>query len=240
MSKVIECPQCHQGNEFGRMFCQRCGTKLDMSRITAASGKAFELKSFLDAAWRIGLFLIMLVLVLLLIWPADNAGKRGEEKDVAALLGQREALKLAVHNGQDIKLEASELAINAYLAATLTQARSNEEAVAGWMMKLAELNVGLKAGAVTVTTVSHWGPLSITWQISGAPKVADKQFSLVVKSGRIGHLGLPQGGAEWMAARVAVMFNRWSADRELLNSVASVTAESGSVTLATRAAAAKE
>jgi hypothetical protein len=43
-----------------------------------------------------------------------------------------------------------------------------------------------------------------------------------------------------MASRVAVLFNRWAADRELLDAIASVTVESGSVTLLSRVAAAKE
>jgi hypothetical protein len=235
MSQVISCPQCHQGNDLGRMFCNRCGTKLDLSRMKAASAGAFNLPNFLNGAWRVGIFLIVLVLVLLLIWPAANGGKRGDEDDLAALLGQRTALKQAVQNGQELKLELAEPALNAYLAATLMQARSKEEPVAAWMMNLEGLNIGLKPDAVIVTVTSGWGPLSLTWQISGTPQLAENIFSLDVKSGRIGHLGLPRSGAAWMASRLAVLFNRWAADRALVDPLASVTADSGSLTLSTRA-----
>lgn len=240
MSQVIECPKCHQGNELGRMFCTRCGVKLDMTQMTKRGPGEFDAAKFTRSALQIGVFALVLLLVLLLIWPATPAGKRGDEQELAALLGQRAALKQALQRGQEVKLEVSETALNAYLIASLKAARSNEEAAAGWMMNLKELNVGLKAGKVTATATSSWGPLTISWQVTGVPVVKEKQFQLDVKSGRIGHVGLPGGGAAWMASRVAVLFNRWAADRELLDAIASVTVESGSVTLLSRVAAAKE
>ncbi len=240
MSQVIECPRCHQGNELGRMFCTRCGTKLDMEQMTQRGRGPFDAAAFSRGAVQIGAFLFMLLGVLLLIWPATPAGKRGDEEALAGLLGQRAAVRKALQQGQEVKCELAETGLNAYLAATLKAARSNETATASWSMQLAELNIGLKAGSVVVTASSQWGPFNITWQISGTPKVTDKYFQLDVKSGRIGHISLPRSGAQWMATRMAVLFNRWAADRELLNTLASLTAESGSVTLVTRVVAAKE
>jgi len=235
VSSVIECPQCHQGNELGRIFCTRCGTKLDMTRLTHGHmGRSFDLPGFLRNTLRVGIFLVMLVVVLLLIWPTPPAGKRGQEAEVAALLGQRQVLVRAVQTRQEVKLEASELALNAYLDATLKAAQRHEEAVSAWMMRLDEVNVALQPGVMTVSTRAHWGPLAITWEVSGLPQVAEGHFALTVKSGRMGHLGLPQTGAEWMAARIAVMLNRWGADRELLDQLASVVAEQGAMTLVTR------
>ena len=240
MSQIIECPQCHQGNELGRMFCNRCGTKLDMAPMTAAKARALDWGTLLGHAGRVGGFLVLLILVLLLIWPVAKTGKCGDESDLNALLGQRAALRQGAQQNKELKLEVTETALNAYLTASLKQARSNEAAEAAWMMNLAELNVGVKVDKVTVTALAHWGPLSITWQISGTPKLADKHFILDAKAGSIGHLGLPRSGAEWMAARMAVLFNRWTADRELLEQLASLTAGDGSLTLTTRSAAGNE
>jgi hypothetical protein len=223
------------------MFCTRCGTKLAMDQMTSRGHGAFDGAAFARGAVQVGIFLFMLVFVLLLIWPATPAGKRGDEEALAALLNQRAAVKKAMQQGQEVKCELAETGLNAYLAATLKAAHSNEGTATAWMMKLAELNVGLKTRAVTVTASSHWGPFNITWQVSGTPQVKDNHFQLDVKSGRIGHMGLPRSGAEWMASRVAVLFNRWAADRELLNTLTSMTVESGSATLVTRVAqAAKE
>ena len=237
MSSVIQCPQCHQGNELGRIFCTRCGTKLDMSRMTrSSSGRSFNMVGFLRGGVRVVIFLVLLVLLLLLIWPTALAGKRGTDDEVAVLLGQRQPLARAVQDKREAKVDVTESALNAYLAASLKAAHSNEEAVAIWMLRLEELNVALQPGVVTVTTLSHWGPLAITWELSGAPKMTEGRFALDVKSGRIGHLGLPQAGADWMASRVAVLFNRWSADHELLDQLAGVTVDKDMVTLVTKVA----
>ena len=66
--------------------------------------------------------------------------------------------------------------------------------------------------------------------------MADGRFAVEAKSGRIGHLGLPRAGADWMAARMAVLFNRWSADRELLDQLAGVTTDTRTLVLATKGA----
>lgn len=217
------------------MFCTGCGMKLDMSRMkSGGSGRTFDLLGFLRGSVRVVIFLVVLVVVLLLIWPATVAGKMGKEEDVAALLGQRQALMLAIQNKQEVKLETTEAAVNAYLATTLKVARTNEEAVAVWMMNLSELNVAVQPGVLTVTTLAHWGPLSITWEISGVPKTGEGHFGMDVKSARIGHFGLPQAGADWMATRMAVLFNRWSGDRDMLDQLAGVSAETGAVTLVTK------
>ncbi len=237
MSSVIVCPQCHQGNELGRIFCSRCGTKLDMTRMTRGNlGRSFDLPVFLRGAMRVVVCLVLLVLLLLLVWPTGLAGQRSGADEVTALLGQRQALAHAVQDKQAIKLEVSESALNAYLAATLKSAHSNEEAVSAWMLRLDELQVALRPEVVTVTARSQWGPLEITCELSGAPKVADGRFAVEAKSGRIGHLGLPRAGADWMAARMAVLFNRWSADRELLDQLAGVTTDTRTLVLATKGA----
>lgn len=237
MSSVIECPQCRQGNELGRIFCTRCGTKLDMTRLTHGHmGGRFDLPGFLLGAVRVGIFLAMLVVLGLLLWPTPLAGQRGPEAEVTALLGQRQALVRAVEARQEVKLEASELALNAYLDATLKAGQRQEAVVGAWMMRLDAVNVAVQPGVVIVTTLAHWGPLAITWEVSGVPQVAERHFALVVKSGRIGHLGLPQVGADWMASRMAVLMNRWGADRELLDQLASVVAERQTLTLVTKLA----
>lgn len=196
-------------------------------------GRAFDLAGFLQGAVRVVVVLALAVVVVLVIWPAPLAGQRGQEADLAALLGQRQALVQAVQAKREVRLEASEPAVNAYLAATLKAAQGHEEPVAAWMMRLDDLNVALMSGVVTLTTLAHWGPLAITWEVSGTPKLVDGHFDLEVKTGRIGHLGLPQAGADWMATRLAAVLNRWRADRELLDQLAGVVAEHGAVTLVT-------
>jgi hypothetical protein len=206
------------------------------SVMHGGGGRSFHVLGFLQGAVRVAIFVGLLGLVLLLLWPAALAGKRGKDDDVLALVAQRQTLARAVQFKRAVTVEVSESALNAYLAVTLKAAHAREEAVAAWMMRLDDLNVALQPGVVTVTTLAHWGPVAITWELTGVPKVADGRFALEVKSGRIGHLGLPQAGAEWMATRMAVVLNRWSADRELLDQLAGVSVAQSTATLVSRQA----
>ena len=108
--------------------------------------------------------------------------------------------------------------------------------MAGSMMTLDELNLAFRAGFLTVTAVSHWGPLCITWEISGVPKVMDGRFVLDVRTGQVGHLRLPHSCAEWMAGRMAVLFKRWQPERDLLDRLGDLTVEAGRITLSTQTA----
>ena len=234
MKHTLACAKCGTANEFGHIFCTKCGAKLDMSHVPVARGSSIEWARLLVGGLRLAVFLVVLAGAGLIIWPVTPAGKQGGDKDAAAWLAQRAALKDGAQQGQAAKAVASEVTLNAYLAASLKLAQSNDEATASWKMTLDEVNLALLKELVTVTTVAHVGPISLTWEICGAPKVTEGPFALDVRSGRVGHLQLPRAGAEWLALRMAVLFHRWQPERELLDQLGSMVVEPGQVTFAVR------
>ena len=134
----------------------------------------------------------------------------------------------------------NEAALNAYLATTLKVARSNAtEAASVWRMNLDGVNLAFRSNLTVMTTVAHWGPLNMTWELAGVPRVVDDRFVFAVSTVRCGHLELPKAVAEWVGTQMTGLFNRWQADRQLLAQLGEVTVQAGGVTLVTRPAGRK-
>jgi hypothetical protein len=211
----------------GRIFCIRCGTKLDFTRRK----KAFrlDLGGLLAGVVRLIVFLAVVSLVALIVWPLAPVGQVGDAADAREWLRQRDALQA----GGAEPATVSETSLNAYLRATLKPSATNTTAAVGsWGMRLAALNVTLRPDHATVVALTQWGPLTITWAISGTPRVTDGPRRWEIKKGRLGHLPLPRAGAGWVADRMAALLARWPQDRAVWEQLKDVTLEAGRVRLA--------
>jgi hypothetical protein len=183
------------------------------------------------------IFLAVLSLVVLIVWPLAPAGQVGGDDDARGWLSKRDLLK----DGGTVKAEVSEASLNAYLLTTLKQPATNAAAtISSWKMKLAALNVTLRPDHVTMMALTQWGPLTITWAVRGAPRVADDHVLWDIKDGRLGHLPLPRAIAVWVADRMAALLVRWPQDREMLEQLKGVTLDAGRVTLTARPAQPKQ
>ena len=230
MKDQFQCPQCGCPNEMGRIFCIRCGVKLDFTRMTRSS--RIDVGSIFTAILRLLVFLVVVTVAGLAVWSVAPLGQVGGEADAREWLHQRDLLKA----GGSAQVEVSETTINAYLVATLKQAPTNSaEAVGRWKMRLDALNMAFRTDHVTVMALTRWGPLTITWAISGVPKLGDGNNGVDVQRGWLGHLPLPHAIAAWLADRMAVLLLvRWPQDRELWEQLNGVALNAGRITLSTR------
>jgi len=222
MRQQFECPRCQQANELGRIFCVRCGAKLDFTRtkVTVAWGSIFATGA------QLLFFLAALTVVGLALWPLSPAGQIGGDAEAREWLAQRDTLKA----GKQVTV--SETALNAYLATTLKLSSTN--ATGSWRMDLVALNVAFQAGSITVAAVTHWGPLTFTWTITGVPQTAGGRFAFDVRGGLLGHLPLPSAVANWLAGHIAALAARWPADVGMLNHLVDVVLEPRQIKLDTQ------
>ena len=222
MRQQFECPRCQQANELGRIFCVRCGAKLDFTRpkVTFAWGSIFATGA------QLLFFLAVLTVVGLAMWPLPPAGRIGGDAETREWLAQRDALKTGT------PVTVSEAALNAYLATTLKLSSTN--ATGSWRMDLAAINVAFQVGSMTVVVVTHWGPLTITWTITGVPQTAKGHLAFDVRGGSLGHLPLPSVAANWLAGHMAALAARWPADVGVLDHLFSIVLESRQIKLDTQ------
>ena len=94
-------------------------------------------------------------------------------------------------------------------------------------MQAVEYNVTFAPGVITALCVAQLGPLTLTYEVTGAPRVGPRRFALNIRSGRWGRLPLPQAAARWMGTRLAALFNRWQKERTILDHAATLDAQTG-------------
>lgn len=235
MREKFQCPECGCPNEVGRIFCVRCGVKLDFTQMRRPI--RIDLGGILEGIFRLVVFLVVLSVVVLIVWPLDPAGQTGDADDARGWLSKRDQLQ---NDGAE-KVDITETSLNAYLAATFKSPVTNStEAVNRWAMSLAALNVTLRPDHVTVMAVTQWGPLTITWAVRGVPRVVAGRSILDIKDGRWGHLPLPRAIATGVANRMAALLVRWPQDREMLEQLTAVALDAGRATLTTRPAQPKQ
>jgi len=219
MSKAgVKCRRCGHVNAFGKVFCGKCGRRLDLSQVnTRALAKSTQTTS--DSTWRLVRFLIFLVLlamVTLTLWPVIPQGRMGTAKDAKQLEQKLRGLARAEKSGLHVFEIVSEEEINAYLSAVLEQ---NEEAAQarGMRMGINEINVQLLPTEFTVVMLANWGPLRLSYEVTGVPDIAGLRFGVDVRSIRWGHLPLFGPPADWMENRLASVFLQMKQERKVLD-----------------------
>ena len=239
MSTMVICVKCGHGNTFGHVFCVKCGAKLDLENITASNVQSDPQRvlTILSLVVRSGIVLVLVLLLAAILLPAAPRGARGTDADLRRYREKRAELDRSLLEGQAATVEFTEGEINAYLAATLQRAVSNET-VAAWQLQAADYQVVLADQSVTVLCAARLGPLRMTYEITGAPRTGP--FGLNIRSGRWGRLPLPGPAAQWMGARLGELFHRWQKERTLLNHAAGVEAQAGRVVVALRKQPASE
>ncbi len=165
---MLTCSQCGHDNDIGRIFCAKCGQKLELSSIGVPSGVrrgarkgkkgvpflqlvAFVFKKFVQIT-----FLAAAVAWVVSIWilPRD-ASRAGGEKDLETYQKNRTALEdaFAAKAGGQVTFREEEM--NAKLAEAVVNTRKAAgENASG--MQLEKLTVSLGDGTATLTIGQKW------------------------------------------------------------------------------------
>lgn len=223
----IACSRCGKENEPTRLFCANCGAKLDLD------AKAWR------APVRWGRFLTRIVQVLilagvgLLLWPVKPQGAAGGRDEAVAYYDKLRLLSEAVERKVLVVQTFSEAEVNAYLVEVLRRhpELSNSEGLS--KLGIGEINLRFRPEGVTVTVVALWGPVRMSYEISGRPRAGAAPFGFDVRGARWGHLPLPGVAAHWMIRRVELMFSGMERERTVLDGLQRMDMGDGRVRVAT-------
>ena len=187
MGMTISCDKCKQENELGRVFCARCGVRLDSSKITAnALMQSARPKSGarLLKAFSVAIPLAILALVILAFWPAAIEADKGSKSGGRAVRNQLMAFHAGLATAERLGTTFPEKAVNGYFV-TLNEKSG------------VEVSANLGANSFHCVAARSIGPLvagnfkTPTLQLAYSVRGAVKDKTLVVTSASVGHIPLP-------------------------------------------------
>lgn len=199
---MLNCPQCGHDNDIGRIFCAKCGQKLEISRVGVPSsirrgarkgkrGLPFPQLALFVARKVVQMALLgAAVAFVVSVWilPRDASRAPGES-DLAAYQKTRAALEEAFGNQAGGQFVFREEEMNAKLAEAVANTRKAAGENAGGL-QLDRLTVALGDGVATLTITQKW-----------------KWFRLAVQATAC----LKNDGTRWFFAPAEIRVGRWLA-----------------------------
>ncbi len=190
---MLICSRCGHKNQLGHIFCSRCYTKLDLSRLSdpqLLKERTANTRQWLRLILIIaGLLTLMLVLAL---WSLPMMPQRTSSAD---LQQAHRKIALLERGGAVLPMVFSEAEVNACLARALQAQRKTRGA------SLRSVQAQLKPNAIVLSMVTtrklpaaaggRPKQLDISYAVTGVPEIGPEGFRFIVYRGMIGHLPLP-------------------------------------------------
>lgn len=246
---MIACQACGYSNPLGRVFCQKCGTKLDLSRVRppgSADAKPGEVSVGIRKdekkpgkkalKWAIRIFDIVLVAAVAFciyqIWQEPsvrkltiNLGESAKVKD------DRGKIEYAIEHQQQVTLQMTDAALNAYLASVSDLGKSSDQG----MLRTESLTLFFEKELVNIVYVRKivirgWEK-RIVLQYKGRPIADGGEFRFQPVHGSIGNLTVPSFAYGIYERNFARLFQNFETERGLLGKLSQIQVEPGKATL---------
>ncbi len=233
MKQTFLCHQCGHSNPTSRVFCAKCGAKLDIAHVEYKSSVVLPaiFKTILKFV-RAAVTLVLLGSIGLMLWPMSPPGAPPIPNPDAArrMQAQIEQMLRRAAEGQSFRAVLPAAEANTYLATLLGQTPGAQRSE-GFRMGLRTLHLTFHQQDVTVLAVATFGPAAISYELKGVPRVLDGGFRFEVRAARIGHLPILRLGWPLLAGHVGNVFSRLDREKDLLNRLDRIDVEPGKVFL---------
>jgi hypothetical protein len=228
MSFHVTCGSCGHRNPLGRLYCVKCGAKLEVSpetvRPEVSSAQAFG--RWLARMVRLAVTLGLLAGLVQLLRPVPPMGQSGTVQHANEFREKADLLNYALLEKQVARQQFSEAEINGYLE-QVVQNTPNRQGEGLLQFELQMINVKLKPDQIVTVFLSTWKSLSLTYEITARPLREEGAFALEIQRFRLGHLPLPGPAAEWVAGRVSRVFSQMEREKSLLDQLATLEVQEG-------------
>ena len=119
MAITIPCTQCGHENELGRIFCGRCGERIDTSQLSPESiarrQRPAQIKAFIKTLAGL-IFLAVLGAAAIVFWPVSVGAPEGKKRPGKHEQTKLEGLHASLQSGTPQIRKYTEKQINHYLA----------------------------------------------------------------------------------------------------------------------------
>ncbi len=226
---TMRCAKCGALNRLPTAHCKVCGAKLDFDSAERQIAEVPKptVQQKVQAAVKAAVAGVLLVVVLLMIWPAKLARTTGEEIDAKRYRLKTELLIDALNRETATTQTIEEKEINAHLRELVAM----QPAAGGMAAHLADAGVRLAVRRATVFVAIGRGPFTFTGTFYARPKGA----RMVVTGAKMGHLPLPGFLGKIYAATQSGLFQQLNGEARILRNLDGVALDEGTLELTTKA-----
>jgi len=197
---MIICPKCRHDNDIGRIFCVKCGDKLDISKVRAPSSARLRVKTeharkFQQTINRASKKLIKVVILAattafltMLFLPPSVDLKDFDASHLSSYEDKRAQLDDAGTSEQKIKIVFTDQEINAAIAQAISNTAKNVDPNA---IKLENISFTFKQNAVLITVQNKWRWFRLVLQERSLPIQENGAWTFHPSSFWIGRIHVP-------------------------------------------------
>lgn len=228
MSYHVTCGTCRHRNPLGRLYCAKCGARLEVTEQTVRpeTGSLQRLGGGLARLLRFAVALGLLFALVQVLRPLPPQGQSGTVQHGMEFVQKVELLRYAVLERRGMTQEFTEPEINGHLARVL--ADTPDRAAEGLLkFELQLINVRFVQGEVVTVMLSSWQSINLTYEVRVRPVRGEDGMTLELLGARLGHLPLPMPLARTVATRLAHVFSGMEDDKRLLDQLSALEVKDG-------------
>ena len=219
---MMRCSQCGEMNRLPVVHCKKCGARLDFESAEHKMKLAGEPdpREQLRLAIKLGVAFVLLLVVLLMLWPAQMLRTVGDEMDAKRYRLKGELLVEALNRNLPASQVIEEKEINAHLREIVAA----QPAQSGFAARLEDAGARFFPGRAEAFVAIARGPLTFSATFYVRPQGA----KLVVTGAKAGHLPLPGFLGKLYALTQSGLFRQFKNESRIVRHLdgASVDAES--------------
>jgi hypothetical protein len=236
---MITCPNCGKDNELGRIFCLKCGAKLDLNAVgpprsakkpglrkARKAAKAMIINVFIRIVKVSALAFTASVITLVFLPPSVTRYKTVIQ-DGDSFDDKKFQLEDAINSATHATIVFSEKEINGML---LRHTKAvNEDFKSG--VRVGSIYASIHDDLITFSIDRKWKYFHIFLVYTTRPAVENGKFNFEPVSGAIGRFPIPNLILEPYANLLSPLWTRFKFDKQTLDQVTGVKLQTNHVTL---------
>lgn len=236
---MIACPNCGKDNELGRIFCLKCGAKLDLNAIaapTSARNPAMRKARKAATAVLVNAFFTTLKLlfvafsmavITLIFLPPDITRFKSSVEDGDTFEEKKFMLEDAVNSNTPATINISEREINGMLKRHVKSLNDEFKSE----IKLGSIYASCDNDTITFSIDRKWKYFHVFLVYQTKPEVKNGRVVFRPVGGGIGRFPLPKPAVEPYGNLLTPLWAKFKFDKQTLDQVAAVKIQTNYVTL---------
>ncbi len=241
---MLECPKCQHDNDLGRIFCAKCGEKLEISKLGVPSSIKRQARkgrkvlpmgrlvaAFFGKVFKI-VWLAAVSAVLISVWlPPRFERNLFSERDLASFQEKHTQLQEAATSQQAVSLVFTEAELNSALAAAVANTAKLNAGSNGPVLNSLYLSLGEDTASLIIESKWKWFRLALQGRVRVLHQEGILRF--LPTEIRIGRLLVPPAAFPYLEMVFKRFLGDFSAERQWIEQSASFSVKQGQVSLTT-------